>query len=399
MWAHPVSALVLLAAIAGCSRPSQDSTRLTQSRGSPAEEQRPLPTDPNLSVGTLGNGVKYMLQPWPNTGHATRLALVVGAGSLAEGEGERGFAHFVEHAAMDPAQRFGELAPSELLARLGATLDADANAETHFSHTRYFMTLQGSDPELIAQGLTALAGWASQVQFTPDVVERQRSIVLAELRTSDGQKTNVPQRLNRFLTEGLGVAERGPLGAPADLQAAAGPRLEAFYRRWYLPQNLTVVATGEFDREAVSAQIQSHFGALSSAPEASPPARAEATRPAPAFLPGEASILGNAKEEPLPGGFATLILQLPTSGVRSEHDYRADLTDRYLCTLLEDRLHQPPQRGRFECSPARPGWGQAQLRLRAWATEGALRTSVEALLLELQRSLQHGFLPTELRSA
>lgn len=396
---HRVLAFVLLVATIGCSRPSKDSTGLMESRGSPREEQRPLPTDPDVSVGTLTNGVKYIIKPFANTGHATRLVLVVGAGSLEEGEGERGFAHFVEHVAMDPAQRFGEVAPSELLARLGATLDADSNAETHFTHTQYFLTLQSADAALIAQGLEALAGWASGVTFTPEAVERQRHIVLAELQTSDTQEGGVAGRLSGFLMEGLGIAERGPLGAQADLQAAAAPRLEAFYRRWYSPQNLTIVAAGELDRKVVMEQLEKRFGALPPRPEASSPARSRSERRERPLIPGEKWIVGNAKEAGLPGGFATFILQLPAPGTPSEQDYQADLADRFLCALIEDRLRQPPPRGRFECTPVRPGAGQVQLRLRAWSSPGALRTSVEAMLVELQRALQHGFLEAELQRA
>jgi zinc protease len=371
-----------------------------ESRGSVSgellpEEQRLLPTDPNVSAGTLPNGVRYVLQPWPNTGRATRLVLVVAAGSRDEAPDERGFLHFVEHVAMDPAQRFGQLAPSELLTRLGATLEADANAETHLSNTQYFLTLQNADAELLDRGLAALAGWASQVQFTPEVVERQRPIVLAELRTSDGQKGGIAGRLNRFVMAALGRADWSPLGDTADLQAAAAARLEALYRRSYEPHRLTVVATGAFDRDALAKQIEGHFGALPPAPDGAPRERDAAQRE-PAFHPEETWILADAKDESLPGGFATLILQLPSSGVRSEQDYQADLADRALCAVLEARLRESAERGRFECTPARPGSGQVQLRVRAFAAPGALRTSVEAMLVELQRVVQHGVLESEL---
>lgn len=399
MWFHRAAAFVLLGGVVGCSRHPEGSTGLVASRGSLAEEQRPLPLDPNVSAGTLDNGVRYVIQPFPNTGKAARLVLVVAAGSLAEGPDERGFAHFVEHVAMDPAQRFEDLAPSELLSSLGATLDADANAETHFSYTQYFLTLQNSDAELIDRGLAALAGWASKVQFTPEVVERQRPIVLAELRTSDGQKGGLAERLNRFVMEGVGIADRSPLGDPASLQVAAPSRLEAFYRRAYSPHHFTVVASGAFDPDALEKQIENRFGALAAEPDGTRPDRREAERTGPAFIPGEAWILANAKDETLPGGFATLILQLPSSGVRSEQDYQADLVDRSLCAVLDDRLRQPPQRGRFECTPARPGSGQVQLRVRAFAPSGALRGSIEAMLEELQRVVQHGVLESELRLA
>lgn len=400
MWFRRVVVFALLGvAAAGCSRPSESSAVSRTSAGSAREQKLPLPLDPNVSVGTLDNGVEYVIQPLPNTGDAARLVLVVRAGSLEEVEGERGFAHFVEHVATDPAQRFGELAPSELLARLGETLGADSNAEAHFTHTQYFLTAQSADAEVTAQVLAALAGWASQVQFTPEVVERQRPIVLAELRSSESQKSGVVGELKRFLMDGLGIAERGPLGAQADLQAATPARLEAFYRRWYVPQNLTVVATGEFDRGVLTEQIQRFFSALPPQPEWSRLARWAARRPQQALVPAEKWLFDNASEGQLPGGVATSILQLPAGGVQFEQDYQADLIDRYLCVLLEERLRQPPQRGRFECAPARPGAEQVQLRLRAWANPRALRTSVEALLLELQRSLQLGFLEAELRRA
>jgi predicted Zn-dependent peptidase len=134
-----IAAAVLFAAVAAgwlCTRGSDESPGTLNSS---LTASIPLPTDTAVSSGTLANGVQYFARRLPNAARATRLLLLVRAGSVDEAPGERGFAHFVEHVAMDPAQRFGELAPAELLTRLGQTMGSDANAETHFAHTQYFL--------------------------------------------------------------------------------------------------------------------------------------------------------------------------------------------------------------------------------------------------------------------
>lgn len=382
---------------AGCKATPTDVSEAVRTASGPASP--PLPLDAAVSAGTLPNGVSYVIRRTPNSWRATRLALVVDVGSLRERDDERGFAHFVEHLAFDASQRFGALVPTEVLSRHGASLGADANGETRHAHTQYFLTLKDAQPAELAEALDVLAGWASSLRFEPLAVERQRSIVLAELADLETAHIGLLGQVNRFVTEGFGYKGRGPLGVVADLQAATPQRLEEFYRRWYVPERFTVVASGELDVAAITSSIERRFMTLAGTPAPAPVTPADGSElqhESPPFSPIERVLLTSSTGERMPPGFVAMVLQLPSSGLRTEDDYRTGLLDRYLCALLEERWRDPPSSGRFECKVMSPGPELVQLMIHGHADPQALKRSIEALLEELNRVAAHGALASEL---
>src|SRR5262245_11083560 len=56
-----------------------------------------MPVDPEATLGTLPNGLKYYIRPNPKPAHRVELRLVVKAGSALEDDDQQGLAHYVEH--------------------------------------------------------------------------------------------------------------------------------------------------------------------------------------------------------------------------------------------------------------------------------------------------------------
>lgn len=390
------AALALLLA-SGC--PGRDPVARQQPTEQALALGERLPRHPGVHSGVLGSGVRYLIAPLSTPGGTVRLTLVVRAGALAEQEQERGVAHFLEHVATDPAQQFRGVAPLELLKSQGQSLGADSNAGTHLWHTEYFLTLAGRNQELLGKGLDVLAGWAQEVRFEAGIVERQRAIVLAELRGSELDEQGVLARSRRFFAEGLQLAGRSVLGDAAAIQATSPAALESFYRRLYRPENFTLVIVGEVEPAALIQQLGDRFGAeqpataqpLSPAPAAAPPA--------PHFASELSWLLRKASEEGSAGAQASYVLQLPSPALQLERDLRLQLVDRALCGLLDARLSAMPALARFRCAIARPGGRQVQLRLNIGSRPPALRPALEATVVELQRVAQRGTSAEELQRA
>src|SRR5258708_25212315 len=65
-----------------------------------------IPVDPQITVGTLPNGLRYYIRANKQPQARAELRLVVNAGSVLEDEDQRGLAHFVEHMAFNGTLHF-----------------------------------------------------------------------------------------------------------------------------------------------------------------------------------------------------------------------------------------------------------------------------------------------------
>ena len=101
----------------------------------PAERRTPefakeesLRQDPELVVGTLPNGLSYMIRPTAEPKGRMSVRLYVDVGSLNENESNSGISHFIEHLEFNGSRTFkrGELIPA--MQRLGLGFGGDANA-------------------------------------------------------------------------------------------------------------------------------------------------------------------------------------------------------------------------------------------------------------------------------
>ena len=96
--------LVFALFLAGCAA--------TQKQPAPAVEEQDsalsqvLPVDPQVSSGTLDNGLRYFIRTNHKPENRAELRLAVDVGSVLEEEGEQGLAHFAEHMAFNGTEHF-----------------------------------------------------------------------------------------------------------------------------------------------------------------------------------------------------------------------------------------------------------------------------------------------------
>src|SRR5687768_15023585 len=222
-------------------------------------EESDLPADPSYRFGRLPNGMRYIIRPNGTPAGQGMVQFWVDAGSVAESEEERGYAHFIEHMAFNGSTRVPEGEMIRLLEREGLAFGPDTNASTSFDVTLYMLNLPRNDPGLLDTALMLMRETASELTFSPEAVEREKGIVLSERRVRDTyQMRNVIDNLG-FLYPGARFAERLPIGTVETLQAATPEKLRALYDRIYRPENTAIVVVGDFDPDLVEAEIREHF--------------------------------------------------------------------------------------------------------------------------------------------
>lgn len=216
--------------------------------------------DALITYGTLSNGMKYAIRRNEVPDGAASFRLHVDFGSLAEGEDERGLAHFIEHMAFNGSTNVpeGEMIP--MLERLGLSFGPDTNAYTSFDETVYMLEVPNANEEGLETALFLLNETARELSFTPEAVDREREIIIGERRMRDTPGLRNARDFFDFRIPNTRYNTRFPIGLDEVVRQAPAERLRALYRRFYRPENTTLVAVGDFDVAEMEAAIREQFG-------------------------------------------------------------------------------------------------------------------------------------------
>jgi predicted Zn-dependent peptidase len=249
--ASAVAALVLGSALAF---PSTGSA-------APSTIPAPLTTRPSLKAAksTLPNGLEVVL----DEDHRTPLVTVnlwYHVGSKDEAEHRNGFAHLFEHVMFQGSRHVPEDTYFRFLEQAGAS---SINGTTNTDRTNYFETVPSNQLELAlwleSDRMGFLLDHAGEATF-----KSQREVVKNERRQN---YENAPYGLvGSFIREEL-FPKGHPyhlltIGTPADLDSATLEDVQAFFRRNYVPNNATIVLSGDFDPTKALALVDKYFGPI-----------------------------------------------------------------------------------------------------------------------------------------
>src|SRR5258708_432040 len=106
----------------------------------------PLPHDPDVRTGTLGNGMKYYIRQNHKPEHRTEFRLAVHSGSIMEDDDQQGLAHFCEHMEFNGTKHFPKMDLVNFLEATGVKFGAHLNAYTSFDETVYMLQLPMDKP-------------------------------------------------------------------------------------------------------------------------------------------------------------------------------------------------------------------------------------------------------------
>ncbi len=254
-----LAALLLLAAPA-VAQPAAQPAEIARGDGDWLYRGSDIARDPAWRFGTLPNGLRYAVRRNALPAGQVSIRLRIDAGALHEEDGERGWAHFLEHMVFRGTESFPDRAARQIWQRLGASFGSDTNARTGPTDTVYQLDLPGADRAGLDTSLHVLAEMMSSARIDPAVVEAERPVILAE----KGRRPELAQRGLELAWPlyfaGLRYADRDTIGTDETLNAATAEGLRAFYRRWYRPDRATIVLVGDADPDMMEALIHARFG-------------------------------------------------------------------------------------------------------------------------------------------
>jgi len=356
------------------------------------EPDAPLPWDRQVIQGKLANGLAYRLVRETAQPGRLDLRLTVKAGSVDEADDQVGVAHMVEHLAFHSrAGRQQNL--RQRMTDLGWVQGRHFNAVTNYERTQYLIGPPAGVRQA-PQALQALADLAFARDYNAQDLERERPIVIEEWRGGLG----VAQRMNEQRTASQRVGSRYPghrtIGNEAAIRSASLQNLQAFQNRWYLPNNMVLSAVGDFDPEAMRAQIEQAFGG---ARAGEVPAREQRE------LVLDDTLKVFRLQDPQSGSNqVAMLFRLHEPGSRgtTRAALRERLIDRMTLAAMLDSLRRQPQAAGVRSLTAQKtliGEHSTVLGIAAGVEGQAHDQALQQLLTEIERLRQHGFSETDLQ--
>src|SRR5688572_15702024 len=391
--ALPLSALLMVAAPLA----AQQTATAPQPTAATSLSTR-LPVDPKVRIGTLPNGIRYYIRQNTRPEKRAELRLVVNAGSVLENQDQLGLAHFLEHTAFNGTTHFKKNELISYLESIGVRFGADLNAYTSFDETVYILPIPTDTAKLVDQAFLILEDWAHGQLFDPTEVANERGVVREEWRGRKGASDRMLQQWLPIAFKGSRYAERLPIGTEQSIMAANPEKLRAYYRDWYRPDLMAVIAVGDFDPNAIEAKIRQHFSRI--AKRANPPTRTMYDVPG-----NKEPLIALASDKEATSSSVNLIYKLPATKTETVADYRRLLMERLYLQMLNSRFSEISQRpdAPFLGAGASKGTffsrSSEAFTLAANVKDGGVERGAEALLTEARRVDQFGFLESELERA
>jgi zinc protease len=202
----------------------------------------------------LGNGMKVLLFPDQSKPTVT-VNITYFVGSRHEGYGETGMAHLLEHMVFKGTPKYPQVWKS--LQDHGAQF----NGTTWFDRTNYFETLAASE-ENLEFALDLEADRMVNSFIAKKDLESEFSVVRNEFEMGENNPMGVlSERIwsTAYLWHNYG---KSTIGSREDIERVPIDRLQAFYRKYYQPDNAMLVVAGKFDPEKTLKRINELFGAI-----------------------------------------------------------------------------------------------------------------------------------------
>lgn len=362
-----------------------------------ARLDEPLSMSTEVTAGVLDNGLRYFIRENSEPENRAYLRLVVNAGSVLEEENELGAAHFLEHMAFNGTERFPKNELVAFMESIGMQFGAGINARTSFDETVYLLTVPTDAPANIEKAFDILEDWAGRLSLDPAEIAAERGVVLEEWRARRGAGARINDKHLPVLYAGSRYAERLPIGTRESIESLDRETLLGFYRKWYRPELMAVVAVGDFDAAQIERQIRERFASLR-APEQSPP------RVAYDVPRQEGTAFSIATDPEQTSTSVGLVHKMPPDNDWTVGGFRRDLVEQIYNGLLNLRfqeiVRQPdaPFIG-ASSQTTRSVRESSAYQLSASVADGGVERGLNALLAESARVAQFGFTATELERA
>ncbi|MFY2560338.1 M16 family metallopeptidase [Corallococcus terminator] len=238
--------------------PSPSAAQAPAAKAAPAKAKgsalTPVTSVEGITEYRLANGLRVLLFPDPTKPNVT-VNVTYFVGSKHEGYGETGMAHLLEHLLFKGTPTTKNV-PQALTER-----GARPNGTTWLDRTNYFETLPASD-ENLRWALSFEADRMVNSFIAKKDLDSEMTVVRNEFESGENDPGSILQERVLSASYIWHSYGKSTIGARSDLENVPIDRLQAFYRKYYRPDNAMLVVAGRFDEAKTLGFIQSSFGKL-----------------------------------------------------------------------------------------------------------------------------------------
>jgi len=209
-----------------------------------------------MRTATLDNGLKVLIQEE----HTAPLASVwcwYKVGSKDERPGLTGVSHWVEHMNFKGTKNIPRDQVKGIIEQYGGSW----NGYTWIDQTTY---LETATRDALDRMLFIESERMANCLYHPDDCESERTVIISELQ---GSENDPDQLLEQEVTATAFKAhpyQHPTIGWLPDLQTMTRDDLYGYYRRYYVPNNATLVIVGDVDPDEALRRVNHYFGAIES---------------------------------------------------------------------------------------------------------------------------------------
>ncbi len=359
----------------------------------------PIPVDPDVRIGKLDNGLTYYIRHnnWPEQRAEFYIAQRVG--SIQENDDQRGLAHFLEHMAFNGSKHFKGNELLRWCESVGVKFGTDLNAYTSIDQTVYNISNVPTTREgIIDSCLLILYDWADGLLLEQEEIEKERGVIHEEWRLRTSAQMRMLERDLPKLYPGSKYGYRMPIGLMEIIDNFERPFLQAYYEKWYRPDNQAIIVVGDVNVDLVEQKIKTLFS-----PIQLPENRAlVTTEPVPDN--NEAIIVIDKDKEQRVNGVDIMMKHEATpDSIKGSMEYLiADYLKDAAISMLNDRLKEYAEKPESPFLQAYAGYGQYLLSksveafsLDVLPKDGQLEAATKTVLTEARRAAEFGFTATE----
>jgi zinc protease len=204
----------------------------------------------------LANGLRVLLFP-DQSKQTITVNITYMVGSKHENYGETGMAHLLEHLVFKGTPKY----PTNIMKEL-EDRGARFNGTTWVDRTNYFETLAATD-ENLAWVLEMEADRMVNSFIAQKDLDTEMTVVRNEFESGENSPFRV--LMQRVMSSAYDWHNYGKstIGARSDIENVSIDRLQAFYRKYYQPDNAVLVVAGKFDEPKTLQQVNQYFGVIS----------------------------------------------------------------------------------------------------------------------------------------
>ena len=356
-----------------------------------------LPVDDKIIVGTLENGLTYFIRENSEPENMAEFRLAIRAGSLLEDDDQLGLAHFVEHMGFSGTENFPGDSLKVYLNSLGFGFIGGLNAMTSLEYTMYILSSRTDDFSQLDTAIQILNEWASRMTFDHDMIDKERGIILEEMRGSRGAGDRMRRQMMSALFAETRYAERMPIGTIDVIENVDYQRIKDFYNDWYRPDLMAVIAVGDFDPAQVESMIHQHFSNI--------PVHENPRAVPEIVIPTHTETMFSFHTDPEAVRTTLSIYHKhPRFEIETIDDYRFMLIDSLLMAMLNNRFSEIARQAYPPFLGATANYGSYInptdiFVLSATVDEHQIIDAFTSLITEIERAKKHGFHNSELLRA